>query len=110
MAELNVDDFSLREIMIHMDGKLGLIQKDNEATQRDTAALRERYHELSNNVQASNGEINQRLNKIEQAAIADRNFTKGEKQGFDKAVKAVYALATVCGLSGIAAAAKLLLS
>lgn len=110
MADLNVEDLTVRELLIHMDGKLGLIQRDNEMTQRDVGAIRDRQHELSNSLQAHYGELNGRLNKIEQAAIADRNFSKGEKQGFDKAVKAVYALATVCGLSGIAAAAKLLLT
>lgn len=110
VSAVPIEDYTVRELLIGMDGKLALIQKDNEVTQRDLTAIRDRTHELAQSLQINYSEVNGRLNKIEQAAIADRNFLKGEKQGFDKAVKAVYALCTVCGLSGIAAAAKFLLT
>jgi hypothetical protein len=107
--ELPSDGLTERELLIAMRGELALIRKDNEATQKDLALVRERGHEISNQVQAQYGELSARMRSIELSTTAATSYNKGEKQGFDKAVKAVYALAAVCGLGGIAAIVKVLL-
>lgn len=89
------EDLTIREMLIEMKGDLALIRRDNERTQDDMRDMRERANIHS-----------QRIGALE----AIHNQSLGEKRGFDKAVKAVYALATVCGLGGIAAAAKILLT
>jgi hypothetical protein len=88
------DDFTVRELLIEMRGDIALIRQDNQRTNEDFRDLRERTNIHS-----------QRIGALE----AIHNQAIGEKRGFDKGVKAVYALATVCGLGGIAAAAKILL-
>lgn len=109
VAGVDGADYTVRELLIEMRGEMKLIRKDNETQFRDMTLLRERTHELAQILQVNYSETTARLNKIEQAAIADRNFNKGKELGFDKAVKAVYALAGICGLGGIAAAIKILL-
>lgn len=86
-------DYTLRELLIEMRGDMALIRRDNQQTQNDVREARAHAQELSQTV----------------AAIVARNHREdGDKQGFNRAVKAVYGLATVCGLGGIAAAAKIL--
>jgi hypothetical protein len=92
------EDYSVRELLIEMKGDLNLIKADNQRTNEDMSILRQRQHEFAN-----------RLQTFEAAAIADRNLALGEQRGVAKTIKAVYALATICGLGGIAAAAKILL-
>lgn len=88
------DDFTVREMLIEMRGTLDLIQADNTRTNDAMKELKE-SHKTFETWRAS--------------VEAAKNFQLGEKKGFDKAVRAVYALATVCGLGGIAAAAKILI-
>jgi hypothetical protein len=88
------EEVTIREMLIEMKGDLALIRRDNERTQDDIRDLRGRANIHS-----------ERIGSLE----ALHNQSVGEKRGFDKAVKAVYALATICGLSGIAAAAKVLI-
>lgn len=87
-------DYTVREMLIEMRGTLKLIQSDNARTNEDIHDMKTKHHALSNEVQ--------RL-------IADRQFEKGAKYGFERTIKAVYALATISGIGGIAAAAKILL-
>lgn len=103
------EDLTLREMLIAMDGRLALIQKDNEIAKRDLGAIRDRTHELANALQANYTELSNRVHAVELSLVGDRKHAEGERKGFDKAVKAVYALATICGLSGLAAAAKVLI-
>jgi hypothetical protein len=88
------EEVTIREMLIEMKGDLALIRRDNQRTQDDIGDLRGRANIHS-----------ERIGLLE----ALHNQSVGEKRGFDKAVKAVYALATICGLSGIAAAAKVLI-
>jgi hypothetical protein len=76
------EDYSVRELLIEMKGDLNLIKADNQRTNEDMSILRQRQHEFANRLQTF---------------------------GVAKTIKAVYALATICGLGGIAAAAKILL-
>lgn len=107
--ELPSEGLTERELLIAMRGELALIRKDNEGTQKDLAAVRDRGHEISNAVQAQYAELSIRMRSLEISSASTTSYNKGEKQGFDKAVKAVYALAAVCGLGGIAAIVKVLL-
>lgn len=76
------------EYLARIEGKIDVMAVHMERSQADIADLRQRIIPLE----------------------ADRNQAIGEQRGIAKTVRAVYALATVCGLSGIAAAAKILLA
>jgi hypothetical protein len=80
-------DYTVREMIIEMRGTVN-------RTADDVASLRSNQDNLA-----------QRIGTIER----DNAFNRGQKSGFERAVKAVYALATVSGIGGIAAAFKILL-
>lgn len=88
-----VEDFSVREMLIRIEGTVNLIAADGSRNAEDIRTLRERTHEHANEITKLHA-INVRR--------------EGEATGFDKAIKAMYALAGVCGLGGIAAAVKII--
>jgi hypothetical protein len=87
-------EYSERELLIAMRGDIALIRKDFETTQVVLTEHRAKHHDLANTVQI---------------LVADKHKRDGEVVGFGKAVRAIYALSTICGLGGIAAAAKVLI-
>lgn len=82
------------EYLARIEGKIDLLNERNSRNSEDIKDARERAHQHSN-----------RLHALEAA----NNIREGEQRGFDKAIKAIYALATVCGLGSIAAIARILI-
>lgn len=80
-------DYTVREMLIEMRGTVNRTADDVSGIRRD------------------HGSLADRVGKLER----EDAFQRGQKSGFERAVKAVYALAAVSGVGGIAAAAKILL-
>lgn len=80
-------DYTVREMLIEMRGTVN-------RTAGDVTAMRDEHASVA-----------ARVTKLE----TENAYQRGQKSGFERAVKAVYALATVSGIGGIAAAAKILL-
>jgi hypothetical protein len=77
-------------MLIRIEGKIDLLNERDERNANDIRDLRDRAHMHSNRIQ-----------KLE--AIAN-HVRDGEKQGVDKMLRAVYALASVLRIGGSAAA------
>lgn len=84
-------DFSVRELLIRMEGKIDLITADNKRTNEDVRLLRQQHHDM-----------NGRIAMIE----ANHNQSIGERRGFNNALRAIYTLCAITGLSTIAALVK----
>lgn len=80
------DDFTVREMLIDVRGTVN-------RTAEDVSALRKDH-----------GSLSDRVTKLE----ADGAYQRGQRNGFERGVRVIYALATVCGLGGIAAALKVI--
>lgn len=88
------DEQSQGEALVRIEGKIDLLNERNSRNTDDIRDLRDR----------ANGHSG-RINALEAA-----NYVReGEVKGFDKALRAIYTLATVCGLGSAAAILKLLL-
>ena len=90
---MNDDHFSLREMLIRMEGKIDVIQSEAGRTADDIRDLRERAHGHSNRLQALE---------------ASNHLREGEQKGFEKSLRPIYALATVCAGGVVTAAVKMI--
>jgi hypothetical protein len=84
-------DYTVREMLIRMEGKIDVISKDNQRTNEDVRALRGQHHDMNN-----------RIAVVE----ATHNQSIGEKRGFNNALRAIYTLCAITGLSTLAALVK----
>jgi hypothetical protein len=76
-------DYTVREMLIRMEGKIDVIT-DNQRTNEDVRALRQQHHDM-----------NGRIAVVE----ATHNQAIGEKRGFNNALRAIYTLCAITGLS-----------
>jgi peptidoglycan hydrolase CwlO-like protein len=83
------------ETWARIEGKIDLLNERQSRTNDDVRDLRDRANSHSNRITIVEREIHLR---------------EGEQKGFDKAVRAMYALATVSGLGTIAAIVKILVT
>jgi hypothetical protein len=88
VSKVDGADYTVREMLIEMRGTVN-------RTAEDVSSLR-----------TNHDDIVMRITNLEK----EDAFQRGQKSGFERAVKAVYALAAVSGVGGIAAAAKILLT
>jgi hypothetical protein len=77
-------DYTVREMLIEMRGTVN-------RTADDVSAMR-----------GDHGALVARVTKLEHTDA----FERGQKNGFEKSARVMYALASVCGIGGIAAAVK----
>lgn len=86
VAGVDGADYTVREMLIEMRGTVN-------RTADDVSAMR-----------SDHGALAARVTKLER----DDAFERGQKNGFEKSARIMYALASVCGLGGIAAAVKII--
>jgi hypothetical protein len=84
VAGVDGADYTVREMLIEMRGTVNRTAEDVTAMRHDQAALATRVQKLEN----------------------EGAFQRGQKTGFEKSARVMYALASVCGIGGIAAAVK----
>jgi hypothetical protein len=93
-VDLPSEGLTERELLIAMRGELALIRRDNETTNEQVRSLSLKHDKFE-----------ERLAKVE----GEGHYQRGAKHGFERGVRTIQALAAICGLGGIAAAAKVLL-
>jgi len=88
------DELSNEAMLIRIEGKIDLLNERNARNADDIKDLRERAHGHSNRI----------------GALEAANYVReGEQKGVDKMLRAMYALASVCGVGTMAAILKMLL-